>query len=317
MKLLIPAVALAAATLFSPLAAQAQNVTASPPISVDGTADAAYGNPIVVQDTPTQFGDNNGTPSTSTAGGSELDGGYGVISNGTLYLTFAGNLESNFNHLNVFIDSAAGGQNTLNNNPNSGALNPMNGLTFDTNFSPDYLLDLNGGGNPYTFYVSYATIPTGGNAAETYLGSSSTTGSTTTLTGGTNTLGIQAALDNSNTAGVTGTTTNGANLVRTGIEFGIPLSAIGNPTGPINISAFINGGGNSYLSNQVLGGIGGGGNLASPAGVDFSKIGGNQFFTVTPPAAAPEPGSIVPLMMGALALGGMVIARRRTASVNR
>lgn len=37
-------------------------------------------------------------------------------------------------------------------------------------------------------------------------------------------------------------------------------------------------------------------------------------YTFGTPAAAPEPGSMVPLAMGAFALGGLVIARRRTVS---
>ena len=42
--------------------------------------------------------------------------------------------------------------------------------------------------------------------------------------------------------------------VTTGLEFSIPLSQIGNPTGNIKLTAFVNGGGHNYSSNQVFGG---------------------------------------------------------------
>ncbi|MEQ9461431.1 MAG: dockerin type I domain-containing protein [Phycisphaeraceae bacterium] len=80
--------------------------------------------------------------------------------------------------------------------------------------------------------------------------------------------------------------------VLTGIEFMIPLSTLGNPTGDIKIHAHINGSNYGYLSNQTngvgvlqgnLGGDGAGGFLGKPdplSGVDFSAIPGDQFDVV-------------------------------------
>jgi hypothetical protein len=66
--------------------------------------------------------------------------------------------------------------------------------------------------------------------------------------------------------------TSGAG-VSTGIEFSIPLSAIGNPAGAIKITGFISGGGYDYLSNQVIGPLPPGTtNLAEPRNVNFSTI---------------------------------------------
>ena len=278
-----------AAALILPAAAQAQ-------IVVNGTAEAAYGNPIAVQDTPTGFGDSTAGTTTPTDGGSELDAGYGIVQNGTLYLVLAGNLEGNYNKLDVFIDSTSGGQNSLlNNNPNTSDLQRLSadptvtggvGLTFDSGFAPDYYISANGGGTPYTFYVNYATLPTAGGGTAAYLGSTTSTGpsSTGTLTGGdAGAPAILAAIDNSNVAGVNGTSATGAGSVKTGIELGIPLSAIGNPTGPITVCAFINGSNGDFLSNQVLGGLGGfnsNANLGDPRLVNFANIPGNQYFTV-------------------------------------
>ena len=50
-------------------------------------------------------------------GGSELDAAYARVSGGRLYLMLTGNHESNFNKLDVFIDSVVGGENTLSGAP--------------------------------------------------------------------------------------------------------------------------------------------------------------------------------------------------------
>lgn len=278
-----------AAALILPAAAQAQ-------IVVNGTAEGAYGSALTVQDTPTGFGDSTAGTATPTDGGSELDGAYGVVQSGTLYIVLAGNLEGNYNKLDVFIDSTSGGQNSLlNNNPNTSDLQRLSadptvtggvGLTFDSGFAPDYYISANGGGTPYTFYVNFATLPTAGGGTAAYLGSTTSTGPTSngTLTGGdAGAPQILAAIDNSNAAGVSGTAATGAGAVKTGVEFAIPLSAIGNPTGPITVCAFINGSNGDFLSNQVLGGLGGfnsNANLGDPRLVNFANIPGSQFFTV-------------------------------------
>jgi hypothetical protein len=98
------------------------------------------------------------------------------------------------------------------------------------------------------------------------------------------TYGIQAAIDNSNILGVDGDpagTSTGAG-VATGIELRIPISVLGwDGVSPIKVCAFINGGGHDYLSNQVLGSIGGGCNLAEPRAVNFESIPGSQYFVVS------------------------------------
>jgi hypothetical protein len=269
---------------------ETSNATAATPfplgtysqIVVDGTASGIYLPALCLQDNATGFGDNTDA-SDSIATGSELNGAHAVIDGGKLYLMLTGNLETNFNKLDLFIDCLPGGQNQLRgDNPDIdfNGLNRMgddgsgNGLTFDTNFTSDYCYILTngvGGGGAVESFAN--TAPTDGSGGSgTFLGGG--VGQIFSLANG-HALGI----NNSNTAGVDGNNVNNPGAVTTGIELAIPLSEIGNPTGPVRISAFINSGDHGFLSNQVLCGLGGGqANLGESRDVDFSSIAGDQFF---------------------------------------
>jgi len=144
-------------------------------IIVDGIAESAYGCPVAVQQIATGYGNSIGTNLMSNGGGSELDAAYGLVKDGVLFLTFAGNLENNFNKLSIFFMTGPGGQNTLTNvNPgvDSGGLNNMGattngvnpGLTFDPGFAANYWVSVTGGGTPYN---SSPTTPNCGRAAQT------------------------------------------------------------------------------------------------------------------------------------------------------
>ena len=264
-------------------AAQAQ-------IVLDGSADASYGAPVVVQNTQTQFGDSNlGT--VDAANGSELDALYAKVEGGFLYLVLAGNLESNFNKLEIFIDGVDGGQNQLRgNNPDVdfnginrmgddlATLKVVEGLKFDAAFAPDLWVSLTCGGTPFAVYMNQAQLLTKGGGPGGYLG-----------TGGAGAAGAVVfksgfgfGIDNSNIAGVPGGTDIGDGTgVTTGVEVQIPLSAIaGYAGGQLKVCAFINGGGHDYSSNQYLPGLGGGGNLAEPRLIDLSIIPGDQFVAI-------------------------------------
>ena len=86
-----------------------------------------YGSALAVQTVNTQFGDNF----------SEWNAGYGRIVSGRLYLMLTGNLEANFNKLEIFIDSKAGGQSVFDSSGNDNAQR-MDGLVFDPGFTADY-----------------------------------------------------------------------------------------------------------------------------------------------------------------------------------
>jgi hypothetical protein len=271
------------------LALLAVSAVAASAATVDGALDGAYGAALSIQNTQTNFGDaSSGTPDYTN--GSEVDGGYAYISGGTLYLFLSGNLESNFNKLEIFLDTQSGGQNKLRGD-NAGVdfngLNRMgddgsgNGLTFDAGFTPDYWIGVTGGGGPpYAMYGNYGVLLTGGGGSGDYLGSTGAV-STGVLTGGTD-HGIQMTINNSNTSGVGGgcAAASGAGVTY-GVELAIPLAAIGNPSTCLAVCAFINGGGHDYLSNQVLGPLPSGTcNLGEPRAVDFNQFVGNQYFNV-------------------------------------
>lgn len=275
---------------------------------IDGQLDAGfYGPAVAVQNTQTQFGDSN-LGQVGPANGSELDNAYGRIFGGNLYLFLGGNLESNFNKLSLFFHTGAAGQNTLrNDNPNVdfNGLNNMAGLTFDSAFTATRWLGM--GGNGADIFANFSELlPTGGGVGN-YIGQTSY-GSNGVLSGGTNPFGIRVTINNSNTAGVDGGTGTASGAgVTTGIELEIPLTALGNPTGPIWVSALITDPGYGFMSNQVLGGIGGGGNLAGTGAVNFSSIPGDQYFVVVP-----EPTSF--LLAGLAPLGYGLIRRRKASA---
>lgn len=276
--------------------------------TLDGSrAGDSYGSALSVQTVQTQFGDNS----------SELDAGYAnaSIENGLLRLIFTGNLESNFNRLNIFIDSQAGGQNTIGADTNNGGVNPGTtndgifdnysgvgsggsangpGFTFDTGFEADYVFiarNGNFGGDRFDF--NFLSVGNPSVSEETFdIFSGSTQGSNASV--GASAIGV--AFNNSNAAGILGGTgaanATAAQAVETGLELWIPLAAIGNPGAgdTILISAHVNASGHDFLSNQSLGGFSApqgnlGGDGAGSFNNDVSLINlnnfiGDQFFSV-------------------------------------
>ncbi|MEM9351721.1 MAG: hypothetical protein AAGA92_01795 [Planctomycetota bacterium] len=275
--------------------------------TVDGTLDAAdYGTALAVQTVNTDFGDNE----------SEWNAAYATIDSGKLFLMFTGNLQANFNKLELFVDSVAGGSNVLDSIGNDGA-GALTGMTLDTAIAPEYHFILRRGASK--FDVDLATLNSGafgpgsliidgnnpGPGEDVFGGSDA--GSTTGIAG----TSLDLAYDGSNVAGIgagTGAADQAAALaVTTGLELSIDLADIGNPTGPIRVMLLQNNDNHDFLSNQTLGGLPAGtGNLGSPAsGQDFSGIPGDQFFTIF---QVPEPTSIG---LGLLSVLGLTATRRR------
>ena len=229
----------------------------------------------------TSFGDSTYPVANGPdANGSELDAAYGVVQNGNLDLFFTGNMESNGNHIVVFIDDGAmsggspTGQNVVNISGGWTAAG-MNTSTFSPGFYADLLLDANDYHPNGQMYVDQYKLTTSG-STNSYLGSVSAP-----MGIGHGTLGgIGFGLNNSNTAGVIGDANGGAasasaaQAVGTGLEISIPMSALGNPTN-IKVLAAVEGNNDGFASNQFLPGL--------PAGT----ISIGNVATSTPPGPGP------------------------------
>lgn len=295
--------------------------------TIDGVRDVEYGAAKAVQTVETQFGDNF----------SELNAAYASCVDGRLSLMMTGNLEANFNRIDIFIDSKAGGQSVFDSSGNDNAQN-MDGLAFDAGFTADYHLTVRRGtvaANP-TFDLQFADL--GAQTASGYQdimsgGGDSGTGSTGT---GVNGSPILVGYDNSNVAGVGGST-GAANqaaalAVTTGLELGIALADLGyDGIRPIRVMVGINNSDHNYWSNQFLGGLAapqgnlggdGAGNFTGEGAIDFTTFAGNQYFvacagTPPPPVASIPVPATTPAGLAAIALlcaAGAALALRRDSS---
>ena len=92
---------------------------------------------------------------------------------------------------------------------------------------------------------------------------------------------IQLTIDNSNLGGVTGSDTADAANVTTGVEIAIDLDEINwDGTSDIRVAGGVTNSNMDFWSNQIIGGLGGAGNLGEPRAIDFSAISGDQFVTI-------------------------------------
>jgi len=268
---------------------------------VDGTYKPSYGGPLAVQQNPTQFGDSN-LGQIDFANGSELDAAFcSTATPGKLDVLLTGNLESNFNKLVLFIDNGTGtGQNTV--AGSTGLPGNYTGLKFDAGFNASQWLILNGGNSPYGLFVDGGVM---GGAGGYIGGNNGQSGGA--LTGGSGMFSLLAAINNSNVLGVTSSSAAGALTATTGIEIQLDIASLGIVNlNQVKITAFINGSGHDYASNQWLGSLPAGfGNLGNNgsgglSNIDLSQIPGDQFFQLPAPGAA-----------ALLGLGGLAAARRR------
>ncbi len=288
-RIRIPSLAAIAVALLAPAALA---------VPVDGILDPDYGQARITQSIQTGLsagqitGDNN-RGELDFANGSELDAAHAYVADDTLHLFLAGNLAVVLNAnqngtirhvLEVFLDTGAGGQGVLNGN---GAGDVMNGLGFDAGFEADYRLQFEDDGNgffgPREWTARFQALPANGGGTLVTLGRG-LAGGPGTLAGGTNPHGIRATIDNRNVGGVTlGCADAIGDGVTRGIEWAIPLVALGSPVGCIRITAMVRSA--VALSNQVLAPLPiGTCSPGQPQFVNLASHPGDQFFTACPGA---------------------------------
>ena len=271
---------------------------------VDGTKDVAYGAALAVQTVQTQFGDNL----------SEWNAGYATIDSGRLFLMLTGNIEDNFNKLEIFIDSKAGGQGVFDSADNDNAAN-MDGLVFDTGFTADYHLILRRGASE--FNLDFADLVAGTFSSYIGLFGGASVGVASTGTG-INGSAIGVGYNNSNVAGILGgigaADQTAAQAVMTGLELSIALADLG-ATGDIRVMVGQNNSNHNFWSNQFLGGLeapqgnlggDGLGNFDGFGDINMTNFAGNQFFTIE---SVPIPPAL--WLFGSGILGLIGVARRK------
>ncbi|MFI4871232.1 MAG: VPLPA-CTERM sorting domain-containing protein, partial [Phycisphaerales bacterium JB061] len=250
---------------------------------------------------------------------SEINGIWAYCDTNNLYLGVTGNVQD-FNKLELFFDSTAGGQNSLRNDNADVDFNQLNdklgGLTFDSGFEADYYLTYTVNGDRNEHYTSAAQLNSAGGGPGGFQGGGAYVDGDQIAAGGANGNGYTLGTNQSNVGGVAdfgNPNDSDPALVSTGTEIAIPLSELGYTGGLLRLAGFINGGSHDYVSNQIIGGAPAGtgslgndmmGNFidGSLAGIDFNNLAGDQFVTLKVPA----PASAV-----LLGLGGIAATRRR------
>jgi len=162
---------------------------------VDGTAagdESFYGAARSIQNTNSQFGNATNGDLRIAENGSEIDQVFAALAGDRLFVLVTGNLENNYNKLEVFIDSVPGGMNQLVGSnlpaqvdpfccpaepPGTGALQQMNGLRFDAGFEADRYLTFSNGihtfGNSlttWTLSAFYADLTSGSGGQKSEIG---------------------------------------------------------------------------------------------------------------------------------------------------
>jgi hypothetical protein len=262
-------------------------------IIVDGSREDIYGDAVAAQTLNTAWDDNL----------DELNAAYASIQNDRLFLMITGNMNTNWNKVDIFIDSTDAVTTNFLETAGNGNTANMDGLFFDDGFSPDYHMSLRlGDWNGWNFNLDWADLSTKAVSWHLNLFEGEMEGIGYMGPGDASSSAMAIAFNNSNSNGlVYGTgaaNTPDVLAVTTGLELSIALSDLGEPYGDIRIAVMMTGGEHDNFSNQTLGGLPAPwGALGSPSNLNFNAISGDQFFTF---AGRPLPApSIAAMQMNA------------------
>jgi hypothetical protein len=287
-KLWLCAGGIALAGLAIPMGAEAQTVTgslATTGVNYGQGASAPYTGQLSLQSIITAFGlaSNNTNTAAGSPGGSELDAAYGTVSNGNLYLLFAGDFQNNGNVFQVFIQGGSGGQNTLAvptaasaGSTNGANLSNMNNSVFSPGFAPNMALEVAVSGtvatvNTYSLSSAGASASSANNFPNVItltngVGNNQNVDGKGTAVGVTDTSPSAQTVDTDTAQGATisdalvGTSIVTPSLYESvpgGIELGIPLSLLAgtDAANSIEVLAALNGSKDSGETNQDLPGL--------------------------------------------------------------
>ena len=274
-------------------------------VTVDGTLDPEYGPPLTVQVNGYAYGSE--APRGNYCDHTELDALHAFVSpDSVLHVFLTGNLRDwigssepspNYDFLFLLLDTQAGGQPAIRSDDPT-PLAGQAGLAFDSGFAPDWafvatepqLCCL----PPARLDAYYAALTSGGGTG--YLLGSNYGQAPGTLASGTNPYDVHVALDNSALGAIPHPCGTGSGLgVTTGVEWAIPLAAIGLPAGCIRLMAYAS---HNFpnLENQVLPPVPAGTCLLGvPSSVDFAALAGEQFVSLCDwgvPARTPTWGAL-------------------------
>ncbi len=252
--------------------------TPVPPAEIDGRDIPQELGPLslaATQNSPTGLGDNV----------SELNQLFIRPQSDGLRVAVTGNLAANGTAFALLLDTTSGGQNILNLSglsPPPAGLQQLTGMRFDSPFAPNHLFYINcHAGN---IYVDQVMLPSAGSGVKTFRGAGKVGSGTGTLTGGSNSNGLQVAMFNDNLYGVTEFVIDGADTATSGFDLLIPYADVGlsqSPGTTFRAAAFIVQT-SGHVSNQWLPGVD-----TWPAGLgiapDMTTIAGDPFVEMAIP----------------------------------
>ncbi len=266
-------------------------------LTVDGHLDPEYG-PALATQTNGWYGTDDDLHLMPYRNLTALDVLYAYVSPDAVLHVFVGGVlrdwisaidpAPEYDDLYLFIDDQPGGQSVLLSDGSGNMDFPTQaGVRFDAGFEPDVAFQMQApqlaGAGPAAFFVEgsqYALTASG--STGTFLGRG-TGAAPGLLSGGTNPFDIRLAIDNTDTTGVPGNCAPGSGAgVTSGVEWAIPLAAIGSPSGCMRLMVYAAFQWGSFTLQSLPPVPPGPCTFVPASSLDFSALAGDQFVTLCP-----------------------------------